>query len=131
MDDKKIEAEAQKIQAEHTEQNDKRGLIEKFLEALLPADWDSWDLSRRQDFWGESFEDEAKGEVPRLKVCAIEIWQELFNGDPKSYTNLQAREINNILRQIPGWRRSTSIDCGEPYGRQRGFVKEKLLPELF
>ena len=124
LDDKKIEEEARKIQAEHTEQNEKRGLIEKFLEALLPEDWDSWDLGKRQDFWAEGFEDEGKGTVQRLKVCALEVWQELFNGDAKTYTQMHAREINNVLRQLPGWRRSTSVDCGEPYGRQRGFIRD-------
>lgn len=125
LDDKKIEEEARKIQAEHTEQNEKRGLIEKFLNALLPEDWDSWDLGKRQDFWADGFEDEGKGTEQRVKVCALEVWQELFNGDTKSYSQQQAREINNILRQLPGWRRSTSVDCGEPYGRQRGFIRER------
>ena len=131
LDDENVEKEARRIQMEHTEQNDKRGLIEKFLEALLPEDWDSRDLGQRQDFWAGGFEDEGKGTAQRQKVCALEIWQELFNGDMRNYTQQQAREINNILRQLPGWRRSTSVDCGEPYGRQRGFIREASVPEQF
>lgn len=122
--DDKMEAEARRIQDEHTEQNGKQGLIEKFLAALLPPDWDSRDLDHRRNFWADGFEDEAKGSVPRTKVCALEIWQELFNGDVKTYSQQQAREINNILRRLPDWKSSTSVDCGEPYGRQRGFIRK-------
>jgi hypothetical protein len=53
---------------------------------------------------------------------------ELFNGDVKNFNQIQAREINGILRQLSGWRSQTSVNCGEPYGRQRGFVKTILDP---
>lgn len=125
--DDKMEEEAKKIQDAHTEQNGKQGLIEKFLDTLLPENWDRWDLDHRRNFWEDGFEDESKGTVVRMKVCALEIWQELFKGDVKAYTQLQAREINNILRRLPGWKSSTSVDCGEPYGRQRGFIRESSI----
>lgn len=128
--DAETEAEARRIQEEHTETDDKLGRIEKFVNVLLPADWDAWDLDRRRDFWAEGFEDSQKGTVARTKVCALEVWQELFNGDVKTYTRQQARDLNNALRRLPGWRRSTSVDCGEPYGRQRGFVKADRLPDV-
>ena len=50
--DDKMEAEAKKIQDAHTEQNGKQGLIEKFLNTLLPEKWDRWDLDHRRNFWG-------------------------------------------------------------------------------
>lgn len=125
--DDKMEEEAKKIQDAHTEQNGKQGLIEKFLDTLLPENWDRWDLDHRRNFWEDGFEDESKGTVVRMKVCALEIWQELFKGDVKAYTQLQAREINNILRRLPGWKSGTSVDCGEPYGRQRGFIRESSI----
>lgn len=122
-----IEKEARRIQMEHTEQNGKQGMVEKFVETLLPKDWDAWDLDRRRTFWGDSFEDEPKGTVQRQKVCALEVWQELFNGDLKSYTPQQAREINGMLRRMDGWKSSTSVSCGQPYGRQRGFIRESAI----
>lgn len=121
--DNVVEELARKVQADHTEANGKLGLIENFLEVPLPEGWDDWDLDRRLMFWGGGFGDERKGTVPRTKVCALEIWQELFKGDPKSYSQAQAREIIGLLRMIPSWRLSTSVNCGTIYGRQRGFVK--------
>ena len=117
-----IEAIARKVQAEHTESNGKQGLIEHFLETLLPEDWDKRDLESRLMFWNGGFGDEQKGTVKRQRVCPIEIWQELFKGDPKTYSQTVAREICVILRKIPNWKSKSSIDCGPIYGRQRGFV---------
>ena len=119
-----VEEMARKVQADHTEVNGKLGLIENFLEVLLPEGWDDWDLEKRLMFWSGGFGEERNGTVPRTKVCALEVWQELFKGDPKSYSQTQAREIIGLLRMIPGWRLSTSVNCGAIYGRQRGFVKE-------
>ena len=34
-----------------------------------------------------------------------------------------AREINSMLKRLPGWRSWSSIDCGPIYGKQRGFAK--------
>ena len=97
---------------------------------IVPLAFSAFRKSRKHD--GASpdarkrggFGDERNGTVPRTKVCALEVWQELFKGDPKSYSQTQAREIIGLLRMIPGWRLSTSVNCGAIYGRQRGFVKE-------
>lgn len=123
--DEKIEAIARKVQEEHTEMNGKQGIIENFLETLLPENWDSMDLDKRLLFWSGGFGDTEKGTEVRQKVCAIEIWQELFRGDPKTFTQTQAREINGMLRRIPGWKSQSSVNCGV-YGRQRAFIRELL-----
>lgn len=119
-----VEALARKVQAEHTETSGKLGQIENFLDTLLPADWDSWDLDRRLMFWGGGFGEGPEGTIQRTKVCALEIWQELYKGDLKSYSQQQAREIISLLRMLPDWRFSTSVNCGALYGRQRGFTKK-------
>ena len=81
------------------------------------------DLDKRMLFWGGGFGDKEEGTEVRNRVCAIEIWQELFRGDPKTFTPAQAREINGILRRISGWKSQSSMNCGI-YGRQRGFSRE-------
>ena len=122
--DSEVEELARQVQANHTEVNGKLGPLENFLNVLLPEDWDSWDLDRRLMFWGGGFGDKQEGTIKRTKVCALEIWQEHYKGDPKSYGQAQAREIIGLLRMIPDWRISTSVNCGELYGRQRGFIRE-------
>lgn len=123
-----VEEMARAVQAAHTESNGKAGLIENFLNRKLPAGWDNWELDKRLMYW-DGWDDSGSGEggfgdgEARTKVCAIEIWLELFKGDPKAYTPVQAREINGILRQLKGWKSASSTDCGPLYGRQRGFIK--------
>ena len=120
--DDHVEDIARKVQSEHTEMNGKQGLIEQFLSQPLPEDWDSWALENRLAFFGDSFGETPKKLVPRQKVCAMELWVELFHGDPKSFTQAQAREFNGILRRLPNWKSRSSVDFGPLYGRQRAFV---------
>ena len=115
---------AREVQSAHTEQNGKQGVIENFLETLLPEKWEERDLSARLMFYNGSFEDDEKGTERRNRVCALEIWTELFKGDIKTYTQAQAREITGILRQIKGWKFYGSAYCGKPYGKQRAFVRD-------
>ena len=124
LDNVEIEATARAIQEEHTEMNARQGLVEKFVNVLLPEDWLSRDLEQRLAFWSDGFSDEkVPGAVPRKVVCGLEIWRECFGGTVKDYTPLQAREINSMLKRIPGWKAQSSVNCGSIYGRQRGFVR--------
>lgn len=120
-----IESMARVVQEKHTEMNGKQGLVENFLDMLLPEDWDERDLDERLLFLSGGFGESEKGTVQRTKVCALEIWQELFHGDPKSFTPLQAREINSMLRRVPGWKSQSSANCGKLYGRQRCFTRQE------
>lgn len=122
--DAKMEEVAKQVQETHTESNAKQGLIEKFLNTLLPENWDNMDLDKRLLYWANAFEIQEKGTMQRQKVCALEIWQELFGGDLKGYTKLQAREINECMKKIDGWEARPTIYCGCLYGRQRAFVKK-------
>jgi hypothetical protein len=119
-----IENLAREVQSAHTELNGKQGVIETFLDTLLPDNWDETDLNGRFLFWGGGFDGNEKGAVRRDRVCAIEIWCELFKGDAKAYTQVQAREITGILRSIKGWKFYGATFCGTPYGRQRAFIRE-------
>lgn len=117
------EAIAKRVQEEHTEMNSKQGLIEEFLETMVPDNWDEMGLDERLVYLGADFGEAQTGTKLRDRVCAIEIWQELFKGDPKTFSQANAREINGILRRVPGWVSKSSVPCGL-YGRQRAFIRE-------
>ena len=59
----------------------------------------------------------------------MEIWVELFSGDPKMLNLYISKEINDILRRIDGWkvydRGSGKLRFGKLYGYQRAFVVEE------
>ena len=120
--DRDIELKAREVQEEHTEMNGKQGLIEEFLEIPLLPNWEKLDLDQRLTYLSADFDQVKAGTVKRTTVCALEIWQELFRGDPKNFSLANAREINGIMRMIKGWKSKSVVKCGI-YGKQRAFIR--------
>lgn len=124
--DDEMEAEARAIQEEHGEDSPKLGLITSYLETLLPKDWAAMDLYQRRDFLqGDAFSKPGEGEVVRDKVCAAEIWCEVFEKKLGDLTNYEAKEINKLLDRLPEWEKAkSSMKFGKIYGFQRGYRKK-------
>lgn len=113
----------------YTTESSKEGLIREYLERLLPKDWGKLDIGARRLFiHGTDFGEVKEGTVQREKVCAMEIWVELFQAEPKQLSPIQAREINDILRKIEGWKEYSNgtgkLKFGRNYGLQRAFIRE-------
>ncbi len=111
----------------HLDISPKEGMIREYLKVLLPPSWEEMDISaRRRYISGGDFSDFEKGIEKRTRICAMEIWVELFNGDPKQLSPMQSREINGILRKIPNWnphqKGSGKLKFGKLYGYQKAFV---------
>lgn len=129
-----IEKEALTRQDKHTEESSKEGIIREYLDILLPENWADLDVGARRRFiHGSEFGDAKEGTAKRDKVCAMEIWVELFQGDPKLMNPGQAREINDSLRKIQGWeaysKGTGKLKFGKNYGLQRAFVRSNILQE--
>ncbi len=121
--DPELEEEAKAIQEAHGEDSPKVGMILQYLDTLLPKDWDNMDLYQRRGFLeGDNFSAPGEGEVLRDKVCAAEIWCEVYGKKQGDLTNYEAKEINKILDKIPGWiKQKSSSRFGKMYGFQRGY----------
>lgn len=123
-----LEEEALRIQLSHTEGGELVGLIEEYLEMLLPEDWESLDIFDRRDYIRIYGDDDYCGSVQRERVCALEIWCEVMGGDRKNLQNAKAREITDILQAMRGWTPYTKgtgkARFGRLYGPQRAFVRE-------
>ena len=116
-----VEKEAQRRQESHREASPKEGLIEEFVSRQVPDDWSRWPLDRRRDFWANN----ATGDynlVDRDRICALEVWCELFFSNQRDIKPQDVREINATLANMQGWKRSRNpLRCG-PYNLQRGFI---------
>lgn len=120
-----LEPEALETQAEHLEESDKAGQVREFLDIPLPDDWDGRSLSERREYLhGSDFGEAEKGTNQRQRVCAMEVWCELFIGDPKGLTWALAREIHSILRTSRGWEPVGKQRCGSLYGVQRAYARK-------
>lgn len=120
------EKEAKRQQEEHSEESAKAGLIEEYLNRLLPEDWYELGIPEKRNFiQGNEFGEPKEGTLRRDKTCVMEIWVELFNGDPKQLTPMQSREINDILSGIKGWAKYNSkLRFGKVYGVQRAYIRK-------
>jgi predicted P-loop ATPase len=116
-----VEKMAQEKQEQHREASAREGIIEEFVNRLVPDDWSKWPIDRRRDFWAQN----AQGDytlVKRDRITAVEIWCELFNGQIRDMKYTDTREINAILANLEGWKRSDKPFRAGPYSTQRGFV---------
>ncbi|WP_281713578.1 virulence-associated E family protein [Anaerotignum lactatifermentans] len=124
--DEDIKRMAEEVQDSHLEESPLAGAVLAFLDKKIPKNWDEIDLCAKRDFIrGESFVSDIKGEVYRDKVCALEIWCELFNGERKDLTRQKSKEINDIIEKTGEWVRAKStFYLGTIYGHQRGFTRK-------
>ena len=124
-----VAEEAMRVQMSHTEGGELMGLIEEYLSMRLPVDWEDYELYDRREYIREYDETEASGFRLRERVCPLEIWCELLEGDRKNLLNAKAREITDVLQAIPGWipytKGTGKVRFGKLYGPQRAFIREE------
>lgn len=115
-----LEAEAQEIQEKYTYRSPKEGLILDYIEKKVPAGWADMKCYERIN-WMEAEND---GTIERKRICALELWCEVFNGGKGVMSNADAREINGILERLPGWRKLPNpVRINSEYGKQRAYEK--------
>lgn len=118
---------AEEQQKKHAEESAKTGMVEAYLDKLLPSNWDNMNLAEKRNYiQGGEFGDEESGTVQRDKICVMAIWCELFNGDPGKLTPITSREINEIMKGLDGWEKSKSALSFKDYGRQRAYMRRIL-----
>lgn len=123
-----IEAEANRIQEEHSEYHEHAGVIEKYLNTLLPIGWKSLTPGQRNNYFMNADDPDAiqeKGTVRRERACIVEIWCEVFNGHTKDLNRLKAKELHDIMRKMEGWREYKTKMRFDNYGIQRAYERVK------
>lgn len=119
----KVEEDAKVEQESHREISSKEGIVLDFVEQLVPEDWSKWGLDQRRMYLNGLNQGEVKL-VQRDKICALEVWCEAFGGSPKDFHYAEAVEINEILRAMPGWTKTSNGLRFSYCGYQRGFRRE-------
>lgn len=122
FDKPEMEQLARAEQDRHREANVKEGVIREFLDKKIPDNYYELPLSSRRTFWGGGMQTETPL-IQRNKVCALEVWCECFGGDVKNMRRADAMEINQILANLDGWERNSSMRRFGYCGRQRGFER--------
>lgn len=117
-----VEAQANAMQEEYTYRSVKYDQVAEFLDLELPEDWGDLSVEARR-MWLDARD--KPGVQKRDKVCLLEIWVELFDGQRGNFPNVEQRELTDILLKL-GWKRSNSALSFKPqYGKQRAFLRPK------
>lgn len=115
---------AKRQQRSHSQIDDRAGIIEDYLECLIPEDWDSMDLIERRTFLHDPLS--RKGSETRDYVCIAEIWCECLGKDRNEMTRYNTKDINDILRTMENWEHSSSTRNFKLYGKQRYYTRKLL-----
>ena len=121
--DKELEEYALRKQYEHCEVDDRTGIVQEYLNMLLPENWPEMDLYARRNYL-QGAEVRPKGVVRRNKVCVAEIWCELFGRNVSDMNAYNTKDIHTILQSFKDWERRSTLRF-DLYGIQRGFVRKK------
>jgi putative DNA primase/helicase len=120
------EATARMEQISHSEVDERRGIIEYYLNKRIPKEWSKMDLDARRMY----LEDPAQkfeGST-RTKVCVAEIWCEGLGLDPKQMDRWKTRDINDIMKSLTDWEYKSSTANFGTYGKQKYYsLKRPLL----
>ena len=111
----KLADEAERAQLDALKSDEREGVVQEYLDRLLPEDWDDLNLYERRDFLRGT----EKGVIRRQYVSNIEIWCECFEYEKKTLEMKNSREITAMLKKM-GWEHSCSSRI-PIYGRQRLF----------
>lgn len=124
-----LAGEAHNQQLEAMETDAREGIVQDYLDRLLPEGWDSYDLYQRRSFLnGSEFgESPQKGTVKRSRVCVMEIWCECFGKPREALKKTDAYEIEGILFKLGNWAKydgNGSSKLRVPgYGVQKTYVR--------
>ena len=124
-----VAAEAYAMQRDAMETDDREGIVQNYLDRLLPEGWDNFDLYQRRNYLsGSEFGgDQHEGTVQRTRVCAMEVWCECFGKPRETLKKTDSYEIEGILFKLGGWQRYAGNAQGKlripGYGVQKAYVR--------
>ena len=122
--DHQLEEYAKKEQAEAMERDDREGLVIRYLDIMLPDNWNEMDLYQRRDYIQDPEGPlTAKGTVRRENVTNMEIWCECFGKSKEDLKPSDSYAISAIMTRLEGWERTAHSTRLALYGKQRVYKR--------
>lgn len=118
-----IEADniAETVRLQHSETDERRGIIEQYLSMKLPENWDSMSIIERRRYITDPAL-RANGVKTRMSVCVAEIWCECLEKEKEDMSRYNTREINDIMRGLRDWELQNSPKSFSNYGKQKYYA---------
>lgn len=112
-------------QSKHSEVDERRGIVENFLNMKFPSDWDDKDLYDRRRWLNDPLSQ--KGTQRKEFTCVAEVWCECLGKDKNDMSRYSTREINELLKSFSEWEAVTSTRRFPIYGTQKYFRRKDSL----
>ena len=113
---------ANAVRGQHTEEDERLGVIEEFIDAPISTDWDNMTTAERVVFLGDK---SSKAEtVERTRVCILEIWCECLGKNRSELSKYASKELSDIMRKLPEWEYVASGVKFGTYGKQRYYQRK-------
>lgn len=121
-----LEAYAKEEQRAAMERDDREGLVQEYLDMLLPDTWNSMDVYKRRDYVRDA-DDPMRpgGSVRRMEVSNMEIWCECFGKAKEDMKPSDSYSIAAIMERMDGWSRTGKAKILPIYGRQRIYKRDE------
>lgn len=119
------EAAAESVRSMATEEDSMTGLIQAYLDTLVPENWVEMSPEERISW----LRDEEQGIIvsgthPIDVVCSLEIWEIALQRERGKHSRVDILQITNALKQLPGWFGPMPKPTRLPfYGPQRVFAR--------
>ena len=111
---------AEDAQRDAMEVDERQGMVEDYLETLLPENWESMDVADRRYYLSEKdAPTSVAGTVRRDTVTNAEIWCECFGRNLAEMKPADSYAIAALMTQIDGWQRTNRSARKRIYGKQR------------
>lgn len=112
-------------QHKHSEADERKGIIEEYLNRKYPNNWNDMDLYDRRRWLEDPLSQ--NGTDRKDFVCIAEIWCECLGKDKTDMSRYNTREINEIVRSLPEWETVTSTKNFSIYGKQKYYKRKDSL----
>lgn len=112
-------------QHKHSETDERKGVIEEYLNKKYPDNWNDMDFYDRRHWLEDPLSQ--NGTIPKDFVCVAEIWCECLGKDKTDMSRYNTREVNEILRSLPEWEYINSTKNFSIYGKQKYYKRKDSL----
>lgn len=112
-------------QHKHSESDERKGIIESYLNNRYPDNWANMDLYERRNWLDDPLA--KKGNLQKDFVCVAEVWCECLGKDKTDMSRYNTREINDILKSLNDWEAVTSTKNFPIYGKQKYYKRKDSL----
>ena len=123
----KLEVYANRMQNEAIEVDERQGIVEDYVDMLLPDNWEEMEIYARREYINEYHNKQSiipKGTNQRMEVSVIEVWCEAFGKNKADLERIKSYEITKMIRRMGNWEQADKLSTGGIYGNRRIWVRK-------